>query len=88
MTNQNMELYYYRKLRSNGFYKCAGHGAESKNHRDFYFPFFKNNCDSDSRFESDCLISPYVGDQVGVFGFTQTMPVDLNLGFVNFQNNQ
>jgi hypothetical protein len=55
-------LYYYRKLKSTGMYKCAGHGAEDPAHRAFYLPFFKSNQDNDPRFEADCILSEYKGD--------------------------
>jgi hypothetical protein len=57
------KLYYYRKLKATGNYKCAGHGAEDPKHRAFYFRFFQENQDNDPRFLADCVISPYLGDQ-------------------------
>lgn len=55
-------VYYYRKLKATGLYKCAGHGAEDPSHRAFYLPFFQANQDNDPRFEADCILSEYKGD--------------------------
>lgn len=64
--------YYYRPI---AFYngkvlKCAGHGAENANHREFFEPYFAENKDA-SQHASGCAFLPgvvildgYHGDRI------------------------
>lgn len=60
--------YYYRPCQHDGgaTYKCAGFGAESRSHREFYIPYFDSAKGLDNTFllPGVVVLKGYHGDKV------------------------